>query len=295
MKTISFGNKQAISIIIIACLFSFFSLPLWAKEVPALSGRVVDKAKMLSPSTLAYLEDILSQLEREDSTQLVVLTVNSLEGENLEEYALKVAESWGIGQKGKDNGVLLLVAKKERKVRIEVGYGLEPKLTDLTSGRIIRNIIVPHFKRGDFDQGIMAGVVAIVKVVKGEFKADELNESDDDLAVLPLALVFSLIFVGNIASFFRKNKLMAAIAGGAVATTIGFLFFQLTGIVLVLMGLFGIIVGVIATLISVSSGKSGGGTFFPGSGGGFGGGGFGGGGFGGGGGGFGGGGASGGW
>ena len=126
---------------------------------------------MLSPSAIQALEAKMTDFERSGSTQVVVLTIPTLGGENLEEYSIKVAEAWRVGQKKIDNGVILLVAKQERKIRIEVGRGLEGKLTDLVSGRIIHDQISPHFKAGDFDGGVVAGVSAIMDVVKGEYTA----------------------------------------------------------------------------------------------------------------------------
>ncbi|EKD33964.1 MAG: hypothetical protein ACD_75C02524G0008, partial [uncultured bacterium] len=140
-------------------------------EVPPLTARVNDYARILSGATVQQLESVLATLEREESTQLAVLTINSLEGENLEEFSLQVAERWRLGQKGRDNGALLLIAKNERKLRIEVGYGLEGALTDLTSGRIIRDIITPQFRNGNFDQGVIDGVRAMIGAVRGEFSA----------------------------------------------------------------------------------------------------------------------------
>jgi uncharacterized protein len=147
-------------------------LPLSAAalDVPKTTGYVVDQAGILKDSTRLKLEQFLQGFERSDSTQLAVLTIPSLEDESLEGYALKVAEAWGIGQKGKDNGALLLIARDNRKIRIEVGYGLEGRLTDLLSGRIIANEISPRFKAGDYDGGIVAGVAAMAEAVRGEYQ-----------------------------------------------------------------------------------------------------------------------------
>lgn len=140
-----------------------------ALDVPKLAGYVNDHAGLISSSTELKIENFLRGFEASDSTQLVVLTIDSLQGEPLEGYSLKVAESWEIGQKGKDNGALLLVAKQERKIRIEVGYGLEGKLTDLLAGRIIDHEITPYFKAGDFEGGIIAGVTSMAEAVRGEY------------------------------------------------------------------------------------------------------------------------------
>ena len=143
-----------------------------ALDVPALKGRVNDYANMISPATVHQLDAVLGQLERTDSTQIVVLTIPSLEGDSIEDFSIRVADKWKIGQKGKDNGAILIISKNDRKIRIESGYGLEGSLTDLISGRIIRNVIVPYFKRGDFDTGISSGVLAMIQAVKGEYKAE---------------------------------------------------------------------------------------------------------------------------
>lgn len=139
-----------------------------AKEVPFLSGRVVDEAQLLPPDQAQAIEEKLRRFEEQTGDQVAVLTVDSLDGEALEDYSLRVAETWGLGQKEKDNGVLLLIARDDRKLRIEVGYGLEGQLTDLQSGRIIRNVIVPRFKAGDYPGGIDAGVDAILGTLSGE-------------------------------------------------------------------------------------------------------------------------------
>jgi uncharacterized protein len=141
-----------------------------ALEVPKLNSYVNDYAGLISPGIELKIERFLRDFESSDSTQLVVLTVDSLAGEPLEAYSLRVAESWKIGQQGRDNGALLLVSKQDRKMRIEVGYGLEGKLTDLLAGRIIDNEISPRFKAGDFDGGIVAGVTAMAEVVRGEYQ-----------------------------------------------------------------------------------------------------------------------------
>jgi|SRR6185369_7200127 len=175
-----------------------------ALDLPALRGHVNDYAGMLSPARAAALEQVLSDFERSDSTQIVVLTVPTLGGENLEEFSIKVAESWKIGQKGVDNGVILLVAKAERKVRIEVGRGLEGKLTDLVSGRIIRADIAPKFKTGDFDGGIAAGVNALIEVAKGEYKAPrDLHQGKKGAPPIFTLLVFLAVAAVFLSSFSR--------------------------------------------------------------------------------------------
>jgi len=156
----------------IACLFvANFSSAL-ALEVPRYHGYVNDYADMISPATETKLEQALQSFERTDSTQVAILTIPSLEGDALEDFSIRTVDQWKIGQKGKDNGVLLLVAKDDRKIRIEVGRGLEGVLTDLLSGRIIDEVITPYFKAGRLDEGFNAGVAALVQATRGEFKGE---------------------------------------------------------------------------------------------------------------------------
>jgi uncharacterized protein len=139
-----------------------------AKEVPFLSGRVVDEVGLLSAAARQRIESELAALERETGDQVAVLIVQSLGGEPLEDYSVKVAQTWKLGQKGKDNGILLLISRDDRRLRIEVGYGLEGALTDLRSNEIIDQVIRPRFRQSDFDGGVEQGVDAIVKVLHGQ-------------------------------------------------------------------------------------------------------------------------------
>jgi uncharacterized protein len=134
---------------------------------PALTGRVVDEAGILTDSTRAALTDMLAQHERETGNQVVVVTLKDLQGYTIEDFGYQLGRKWGIGQKGKNNGVLLIVAPKEHKVRIEVGYGLEGTLTDAVSREIIEREILPAFKSGDFNAGVLAGATSILKVLGG--------------------------------------------------------------------------------------------------------------------------------
>ncbi|MCK4502381.1 MAG: TPM domain-containing protein [Desulfuromonadales bacterium] len=140
-----------------------------ALGIPKTTGYINDTAGLISSGVETKLEKFLHDFEKSDSTQITVLTIPTLDGAALEEYSLQVFEAWKLGQQGKDNGALLLIAKAERKVRIEVGYGLEGRLTDLMAGRIIDNEITPQFKKGDFDSGIVAGIIGIAEAVRGEY------------------------------------------------------------------------------------------------------------------------------
>jgi uncharacterized protein len=148
---------------IIALLYT--ALAVFAVNFPALTGRIVDQANIITADTRSVIEPKLAELEAKSGIQLVVATVTSLEGQEIEPYANELFRSWKLGEKTKNNGVLLLVAPNERRVRIEVGYGLEGTLTDALSKVIITNAITPRFKTGDFSGGIARGVDDIITVL----------------------------------------------------------------------------------------------------------------------------------
>lgn len=243
-----------------------------APTFPALPGRVVDQARLLSPAREAELTETLAALERDTTDQVVVVTVDSLQGHEIEDYGYQLGRAWGIGQKDGNNGVLLIVAPEERKVRIEVGYGLEPVLTDALSALIIQNQILPSFRTGGYEAGITQGVAAIdtqlrLDPVEARAIAAEAAAPQTEMplgAIVVIGVVFLLLLFG----------LIGAASGGGRRRRGG------DGLTPILIW------GAAEALKNASRGGRGGG---------FGGGGFGGGGFGGGGGSFGGGGASGGW
>jgi uncharacterized protein len=265
-------------------------------EVPRLKGHVNDYAAMLSTASARQLEALLTEFERKESTQIVVLTIPSLQGDSLEDFSIRVAEAWKIGQKHLDNGAILLIAKKDRKIRIDVGYGLEGRLTDLLAGRIIRNVVAPQFKLGQFDRGITDGVVAMIDVVRGEFSVtDAPRQPRQSKTGAPIIVLFALFFLIN--ALGRASRVMGAAAGAVLFPIAGALFLGLGPLLLLGLIPLGLAAGLLISLIGgplvagrTHSGHRGG---YWGGGGGFSSGGFGG--FSGGGGGFGGGGASGGW
>src|SRR6202051_5027945 len=140
----------------------------FALDFPALTGRVVDQAGVMSADSRSAVETKLKDLEDKSGTQLVVATVKSLQGSDIETYANQLFRTWKLGQAQKNNGVLLLVAPSEHKVRIEVGYGLEGTLTDALSSVIIAGAILPRFKTGDFAGGIERGLDGIISVLSGD-------------------------------------------------------------------------------------------------------------------------------
>ncbi|HRY34742.1 MAG TPA: YgcG family protein [Smithellaceae bacterium] len=172
-------KKKFIFFVIIAFALAVF--PAFAVDVPFLTGRVTDNAQILSDETRKAVTANLKAHEEKTTNQIAVLTVPTLDGVSIEEYAVTVFNTWKLGQKGKDNGVLLIVAPKDRKMRIEVGYGLEGTMTDGIAGSIIRNAITPFFKNNDYDRGIDEGVRAIINVLEGGQVPAETAKSGEDV------------------------------------------------------------------------------------------------------------------
>ncbi|MGO9933973.1 MAG: TPM domain-containing protein [Steroidobacteraceae bacterium] len=268
--------------------------------VPPLSARVIDLTGTLSGGAVARIEAKLADFEAKKGSQFVVLMVPSTQPEEIEQYGIRVAEAWKLGRKGVDDGAILLVAKNDRRARIEVGYGLEGALPDAIANRIIAETVTPHFKLGDFDGGVEAGVNQMISVVNGEPlpPPDTKWEHTPGIThLLPILLVIVVVAGGVLRSMF--GRVFGSIATGGLAGVIAWLVSHLLPI--------GLGAGVVAFLFAMLTGGSRGGWTGGGGwggglgglgglgGGGRGGGGFGGGGFSGGGGGFGGGGASGSW
>ena len=135
--------------------------------IPYLSGRVVDQAEILSAPARERIGSMLHAHERATGNQIAVLTINGIGTESIEDFAVRVFESWKLGSREKDNGVLILVAPQEHRMRIEVGYGLEGELTDVAADRIIRNLMTPRFREGNYDVGVEAGATAVIQILEG--------------------------------------------------------------------------------------------------------------------------------
>jgi uncharacterized protein len=270
--------------------------------LPALKARVTDLTSTLGAADVASLDAKLAAWEQQTGNQLVVLIVPTTKPEPIEAYSIRVADAWKIGRKGQDNGALLVVAKDDKKLRIEVGYGLEGVLTDVTSRRIIADTIAPLLRQNQFAQGITAGVDQIISVVdKGEPLAARpvATQKKSSGGGIPFEMLLILLFVvvpvvgGILRRIFGKvlgSTVGAGVVGAAAWVVAGSLL--IAGIAAVVAFFVMLFAGVGTGL--TRRGGSNGGIWLPGGGGGWGGGG-GGGGFSGGGGGFGGGGASGGW
>jgi uncharacterized protein len=204
---------------LLACLALSFGLA-WAQvAVPPLQSRVTDLTGTLNEATRAALENRLRELEQAKGSQFAVLLVPTTQPESVEQFGLRVAESWKLGRKGVDDGVLLLVAKDDRALRIEVGYGLEGAIPDAVAKRVIEEIIVPRFREGDFSGGVEAGARALARLIEGEAlpptRGAGAGVSGED--ALSLAMMFIFVVGGILRAVF------GALVGAAVAGGVAFL------------------------------------------------------------------------
>lgn len=206
-KTTQLNMKLKLFFLLSALLvFKFFAFSL---DVPAFTNYVVDNAKIIDANTEDELISYLSALEDTTGIQIAVLTIPTLEDEDLERYSFRVADTWQIGQRGKDNGALLLVAMAEHSVRIEVGYGLEDKLTDAKCGLIIRNIIIPEFKNERYSKGILDGIKNMVGIASDDEELVSKNVLEEKMLSKDKwpALIFGILF------FFMWFMLVPNLAG----------------------------------------------------------------------------------
>ena len=187
--------------------------------VPPLTGRVVDLTGTLSGGAVNRIESELAALEKTKGSQIAVLIVPTTQPEEIEQYGIRVAEQWKLGRKKVDDGAILLIAKDDHKLRIEVGYGLEGALTDVTAQRIIDEAVTPHFKLGDFDGGVEAGVERMISVVNGEPLPEPDRRWEHHVGawenVLPFALVAVVVVSGLLRSIF--GRLFGSVATGGLA------------------------------------------------------------------------------
>jgi uncharacterized protein len=198
--------------------------------VPPLTGRVVDQTSTLSASDIASLTQKLKDLEQRKGSQIAVLIVPTTQPETIEQFSIRVAEAWKIGRRKIDDGALLVIAKNDRHLRIEVGYGLEGSLTDITTKRIIDEDITPQFRSGDFAGGISAGLDHMIRIVDGEqmpapepphWQSPGLSEYIDPLN--PIVLVFVFILAGILRT--ALGRLIGSAATGGTAAFLVWLFF----------------------------------------------------------------------
>jgi uncharacterized protein len=213
---------------------------------------------MLSKQARVNLEQKLAAFESDTSNQLAVLTIPSIQGDNIDQFAIRVAEQWKLGQKGKDNGVLLIMAQAERKVRIEVGMGLQGVLPDITASKIIREVMRPHLQTGDFDQGISAGVDAIIAATKGEFKAtsqDPANRAHKKKSSFSSVLVITLVVAVICGMFSRYLGGAAGAIGVPLAASMAFP--GLSVLMLFLLALGGLACGFLLSMLLSNMGGGG--------------------------------------
>ncbi len=201
--------RQLLQVLAAFALLALALLPAHAADLMPLTGRVVDAAGMLDPATRNALTARLEAFEKKSSDQIVVATIPSLGGETIEDYANRQFRAWGLGQAGENNGILLVVARDDRKMRIEVGYGLEGTLTDLHSKLIIENTMVPAFRAGDFSGGVSRAVDDIIMVLEGnaaelEQRAERNQSTGEDIDwifVIFITLWVTLFVGGFLVSF----------------------------------------------------------------------------------------------
>lgn len=277
-------HMNLLKFLVCALVLLAHGLPKAEVPVPALKIQIVDTTGTLNAQQQAELIQKLQAFENKKGSQIAVLLVQSTQPETIEQYALRVAESWKIGRKNIDDGAILVVALQDKALRIEVGYGLEGALNDITAKRIIEEVIIPKFRTGDFAEGVMAGVDQIINVIEGE-PLPEPNKSPAQSSggtleqMAPLLFMLTLFVGGGLRR--AIGKLPAAMATGGIVFVVAWLFAG-TVVIAVLAA----VVALVLTLSGINMGRGGfGGGFGRGGGGGFGGGG----------GGFGGGGASGRW
>ncbi|MGH8619639.1 MAG: TPM domain-containing protein [Burkholderiales bacterium] len=237
-----------------ACAFALLAAGAAADvPVPPLKGRVTDLTNTLDAGQRQDLEAKLAAFEMKKGSQIAVLLVPTTQPETIEQYGLRVAETWKLGRKGVDDGALLVVAKDDRRLRIEVGYGLEGALNDAIAKRIVSDIITPRFKQGDFPGGIDAGVEAMIKVIDGEpLPAPPAPRASDgggfDFGDLPGLLLVGVIVVGTFLRAMLGRVLGSAVAAGAM----GIIAWLLSGILIAAL-----IVAVIVFLFGLFAGSAG--------------------------------------
>lgn len=208
--------------VVLGLIFQASAVAQSTPDFPELTGRVVDQANMLPEQVEANLVQMLEAHEQATTEQVVVVTLPDLQGYAIEDYGYQLGRHWGIGQEGEDNGALLIVAEDERRIRIEVGYGLEGRLTDATSATIINQIITPAFREGDFASGIANGAAAMVQVLGGEPLAVPERQRSDAQQDKPHPALGILFFIIVLVVFFSSGRRgRSAILAGALLGGLG--------------------------------------------------------------------------
>lgn len=262
MKRVNFLAKLVlISILFFPILFTH------AYNSPGKSqGYINDYAKVISESQVLSLNNKLQDFDSQNGIQIAVVTIDALDDETIETYAVKLFEEWKIGQSGKDNGALFLIAISDKKVRIEVGYGLEGILTDAKSNEIIQKLVIPEFKKGNYENGIVNGTDAIISVLKSEdyliSSQNENSKTNSSSSRFELIIIIFFAIAGILSS--TKSWWLGGVIGGIAGIIVGIIYGLITGIfafvILVLLGL------ILDYFLSKGAGKGGHGGFWGGSG-----------------------------
>ncbi len=217
---------------------------VFAQDFPNSAGYVNDFAGLLSSGAHTQLETRLGQLEQDTTAEVAVVTINTLEGSPIEYYANELFNEWGIGQKGEDNGILFLVALEERETRIEVGYGLESIITDGRAGRILDQYVIPSFKNGNYEEGIITGVVAIESYIRGDVLPSVMEENplsdfvDQSDLWMPVLFVLFFISIYMLAWMERtKSFWLGGVWGVICGLALGFALSSLAAIIGLSVGL----------------------------------------------------------
>lgn len=258
---------RAVKAFLLTLLLGWAFSALADVAVPQLTGRVVDRTGTLSSGDIAALSQKLSDFETKKGSQIAVLIVPTTDPETIEQFSIRVAEAWKIGRKKVDDGAILVVAKNDRHLRIEVGYGLEGALTDVTSRRIIDEVITPKFREDDFAGGISAGVDRMMRVVDGEplpvpSRSVNFANLDEIGPMVPVALFASLVVGGFLRALL--GRLLGSVATGSVIAILALLIIGSAGWAL-LAGIVGFVLSFIADLFPASTGSSRGGSWSSGS------------------------------
>lgn len=201
LKLFKKSTSIVIALFFVQIAFGQFDIP----KKPTLQTSVYDYANVLSKSEAATLESKLIQYSDSTSTQIVIITIASLKGEGINMLAAKWGQEWGVGQAKEDNGIIVLLAKNDRKIAIQTGYGIEHILTDALSKRVIQKIILPEFKRGDYYAGLDKGTFAIFEVLNGTYKGNRSSEGKPG-ETIPRGVIVFVIFIILMIIFSKKNK-----------------------------------------------------------------------------------------
>lgn len=244
-------------------LFTLFVVTLFANPTfPELTGRVVDNAQILSNDEENKLASILKIHEDKTSNQIVILTLNSLDGYDIADYGYQLGRHWEIGQKDKNNGVLLIISMDEKKLRIEVGYGLEGVLPDKTAHEIIEYILKPEFRQGNFYKGINKSTNTIIKAIKGEYKPSDygvLESSSENWFFVYFIIIFLSGLIGGIVRKYKNNtisKLFHSSMLGGFGGTFAIAFFNSFLISIIAFAITSIIIFLTTKKVSYSNSNS---------------------------------------